>query len=263
LRNARFLSAVSLLVLLSGCAELHWDLVRFDRLSDCPRQSADSLVAKQSQLGPLSDTHTLECALTVLRDTRDPEVLRTSLGSRLSLHLAEREADPEKRDMLAAEGVSFAETALDQGGGDDGAVHYYLAANLGLVVREHIALALENMSRLESEMKRALALSPDIDSGGPLRLLGALYLKAPAWPDGIGDIDKALTLLEQAVKKHPEHPLNRLFYAQALWSTDDDAVLVQVEAEFALGEKLLAEGNWGARKALWQKEFDEFREELE
>jgi tetratricopeptide (TPR) repeat protein len=130
-------------------------------------------------------------------------------------------------------------------------------------VREHIALALENMSRLESEMKRALALSPDIDSGGPLRLLGALYLKAPAWPDGIGDIDKALTLLEQAVKKHPEHPLNRLFYAQALWSTDDDAVLVQVEAEFALGEKLLAEGNWGARKALWQKEFDEFREELE
>jgi hypothetical protein len=39
--------------------------------------------------------------------------------------------------------------------------------------------------RLENKMKQALALSPDIDSGWPLRLLGAPYLKAPAWPNGI------------------------------------------------------------------------------
>jgi hypothetical protein len=259
---ARLLTTASLLAFLAGCAGLRRDHVRFDRLADCPTQTAALLAANQNQLGPLSDTHTLECALTVLRGTQDPAVLRTSLGSRLCLHLAEREANQEKREKLAAEGVGFAEAALAQGGGDDGAVHYYLAANLGLAVREHITLAMENLGRLENEMKRALALSPDIDDGGPLRILGALYLKAPAWPNGIGDIDKALELLEKAVKEHPGHPLNHLFYAQALWSEGDEAALSQVKAEFALGEKLLAEGNWGYSKEPWKKEFDEFRQEL-
>ena len=244
-----------------GCAGLQRDRVRLDRLSDCPSQTAAALLAEQDQLGSLSDTHTLACALNVLRDTQDPAVLRTALGSRLCLHLAERELNLEKREKFATEGVDFAETALAQGGGGDGEVHYYLAANLGLAVREHITLAMENLGRLESEMKQALTLSPDMDDGGPLRLLGALYLKAPPWPSGIGDLDKALELLEKAVKEHPGHPINRLFYAQALWE-DDEANLSRVRAELALGEKLLAEGNWGYNKVPWQKEFAMFAQTL-
>ncbi|MEC4748104.1 hypothetical protein U2W12_06510 [Methylomicrobium sp. Wu6] len=251
-----------MLAFLAGCAGLQSDQVRFDRLSDCPKQTSNELFAKQSQLGPLSNTHTLECALTVLRYSQDIALLRTSLGSRLCLHLAERETNPEKREKLAAEGVYLAEVALMHEGDEDGPVHYYLAANLGLAVREHITLAMENLGRLESEMKQALALSPDFDDGGPMRILGALYLKAPAWPNGIGDLDKALELLEKAVKEHPGHPLNHLFYAQALWAESDEAVLAQVKAEFALGEKLLAEGNWGYNKEPWTKEFDLFRQEL-
>jgi tetratricopeptide (TPR) repeat protein len=251
-----------MLAFLTGCAGLQRDHVQFDGLSVCPKQTATTLAAKQSQLSPLSDTHTLTCALTVLRETQDPTVLRTSLGSRLSLYLAEREISQEKREKLAAEGVGFAETALAQGGDGDGAVHYYLATNLGLAIREQITLALENLSRLENELKRALALSPDIDQGGPLRILGALYLKAPAWPNGIGDPDKALELLDRAVKEYPGHPINHLFYAQALWDEEDEALLPRIKAEFALGEKLLAEGDWGYSKQPWEKEFDEFEQEL-
>ena len=262
LRKARLLPAVTLLAFLAGCADLQRDHVQFDQLSDCSKQTAATLIAKQSQLGPLSDTHTLDCALTILRDTQDPAVRRTSLVSRLCLQLAERETNQEKREKLASEGVSSAEAALAQGAGDDGAVHYYLATNLGLAMREHITLAMKNLGRLEAEMKRALALSPDIDDGGPLRILGMLYLKAPAWPNGIGDRDKALELLEKAVKEHPGHPLNHLFYAQVLWDAGDEAVLTQVKAEFELGEKLLNEGNWGYSKEPWKKEFDEFQQEL-
>ena len=58
------------------------------------------------------------------------------------------------------------------------------------------------------------------------------------------------------------HPLNHLFYAQALLDEGDETVLPQVKAEFALGQKLLAEGNWGYSKKSWQKEFDEFQQEL-
>ncbi|MGZ5012519.1 MAG: sterol transporter outer membrane protein BstC [Methylobacter sp.] len=263
MNGTRLLPAVSMLAFLAGCAGLQHGQVQADRLAECPKQTADMLVAGQNQLGPLSDTHTLTCALNVLRDTQDPAVRRTALGSRICLHLAEREANQEKREKLAAEGVGFAETALAQGGRNDGAVHYYLAANLGLAVREHITLAVENLGRLESEMKQALALSPDIDDGGPLRLLGALYLKAPAWPNGIGDIDKALELLQKAVKEHPGHPLNHLFYAQALWDEGEEDALSQVKSEFAQGERLLAEGNWGYNKESWKKEFDKFRQELE
>ena len=260
--RARLFPAVSILTFLVGCAELPGDHVQFDPLSGCPKQTAASLLAEQNKLGPLSDSHTLVCALTVLRNTNDPAVRRTALGSRLCLQLAEREPNQKKSEELAAEGVDFAEAALAQRSGGDGAVHYYLATNLGLAVHEHITLAMENLARLESELKLALALSPDIDDGGPMRILGALYLKAPAWPNGIGDHDKALELLEKVVKKHPGHPLNHLFYAQALWDEGGESSLPQVKVEFALGKKLLAEGNWGYDKEPWEKEFGEFQQEF-
>ena len=262
MRDTRFLQAISMLAFLASCAGLQRDHVRFERLSDCPKQTAVTLAATQSQLGALIDTHTLACALTDLRDTQEPALLRTSLGSRLCLHLAEREDNLQNREKLAAEGVDFAEAALAQGGGDDAAVHYNLALNLGLAVREHVTLAFEQLGRLESEMKLALALSSDIDGGGPLRILGALYLKAPAWPNGIGDRDKALELLEKAVKEHPEHPLNHLFYAQALLEEGDEASISRAKSEFALGMKQLADGNWGYSKEPWKKEFDAFQQEF-
>jgi hypothetical protein len=262
LSNRSLLPAVMLPLLLTGCVALHRDQVHFDRLSDCPKQTADTLTAAQNELGPLTDTHTVACAVDFLRNSQDPVLRRSALGSRLCLNLAERETDQDKREKLAGEGVAFADAAVSAGGNGDGEVHYYLAANLGLAVRGHLTLAMENLGRLEAEMKKALALSPDIDAGGPMRLLGTLYIKAPAWPNGIGDRDKGLDLLEQAVKKYPGHPLNHLFYAQAIWATDDEGASARAKAQFALGEKLLAQGNWGYSKPSWANEFNDFRDEM-
>lgn len=247
------------LALLTACAGLHKERVALGPLDNCPKQSAAKLAATQDRLGPASDSLALACALDFLRGNKDPALRRSALGSRLCLNLAEREVQQDRRERLATEGVDFAETAIAAGGGDDGAVHYYFAANLGLAVREHITLAMENLKRLEVEMKRALELSPDLDDGGPLRLLGTLYLKAPAWPNGIGDRDKALELLGEAVNKHPDHPLNHLFYAQALWEDDKED---EAKAEFKLGLKLLHEGDWGHSRASWKKEFDGFQQEI-
>ena len=261
MNTLRFLASVSTLSLLAGCAGLKHDQVQPDQVSGCPKQTAATLASGQNRFGPTTDTHTLNCALNVVRGTQDQAVRRTALGSHLCMHLAERETEQEKREKLADEGVSFAEAALANGGGTDGAVHYYLAVNLGIAVREHPILAAGNIDRLETELKQAVALSPDIDEGGPLRVLGSLYLKAPAWPSGIGDRDKALELLAKAVKEHPGHPLNHLFYAQALCDEGDEASLIQYKTEFALGEKLLSEGNWGYNKEPWKKEFDAFAQE--
>ncbi len=241
---------------------LHQDRVSLGSLGDCPKQTVQTLLETQDSLGASSETHALACALDKVRNSQDLALKRSSLGSRLCLYLAERETDQDRREKLASEGVALAETAITQGGNEDGSVHYYLATNLGLAVREHVTLAMENLGKLENALKQAVALSPGLDDGGPLRVLGALYLKAPAWPNGIGDLDKALDLLGKAVKEHPVHPLNHLFYAQALWQEDSETNAALVKNEIAMGLKLLNEGQWGYRKGPWLKEFGEFQQEV-
>ncbi len=248
--------------ILGGCSRLNRDVVQFDNLSGCPSETTATLAARQTQLGPRSSTQSLVCALEFLRDTRDPALLGTSLGSRVCLHLAERDPEADQRGKLASEGVRFADKALALGGEGKGPVHYYLAANLGLAVRDDMAQAAQSLPRLEREMKRAVVLSPELDDGGPLRLLGMLYLKAPPWPAGIGDGDKALDLLKRSLAKYPGHPLNHLFYAQALWEVEGDSAAQQVQAELAQGMKLLAEGDWGYNKEPWRKEFTEVLKEV-
>ena len=259
LRGAAFLLAAAL-GLLAGCTTP--DGVRFGRHSNCPEPIVEIVTLHPSELGPWSETDTLECALSWLQDTDDPALRRSALGSRLSLHLAERTLEAEQRENLAAEGVRFAEAAIALGADGDGAVHYYLAANLGLVIRDHVTLAMENLLRLQGEMQRAAELSPDIDDGGPLRLLGILYLKAPPWPTGFGDGEKALDLLREAVEKHPDHPLNHLFYAEVLWEADESSPVERIETELATGMRLLAEGNWGYNREPWEKEFDRFLDDI-
>jgi len=69
-----------------------------------------------------------------------------------------------------------------------------------------------------------------------------------------GNRDKALELLEKAAKEHPGHPLNHLFYSQALWDEGDEASFIQYKTKFAFGEKLLSEGNWGYNERVLEKE---------
>ena len=262
MRNRYRMIALPLLAGLAGCPQPDHSLVRFEKLSDCPAQTTAGLSARQNELGARSTTHALECSLASLRRTGDQALLRTSLGSRIALHLAERSTEPEVRENLAAEGVRFAETALALGADGDAAVHYYLAANLGLVVRGHAALAADSLPRLEAEIKRSAALDPGLDDGGPLRLLGMLYLKAPPWPTGIGDGDKALQLLRQAAERYPRHPLNHLFYAEAIWESEQDEAEDLARNELVIGRQRLAEGDWGYSKEPWLKEFARFENEI-
>jgi tetratricopeptide (TPR) repeat protein len=260
-RTSRTFLALLLAAALTGCGKLTKDTLALGE-AGCPAETAASLLARQNELGPRSSTQDLRCALGTLRASQDPALAKTALGSRVALSLAERNPDPAARNQLAAEGVRFAETALAQGGDGDPAVHYYLAANLGLAIRGQPTLAADNLPRVEKEAKRALDLNPGLDDGGPLRLLGMLYLKAPPWPAGIGDGDKALDLLRQAAERHPEHPLNRLFYAQALWEVEGDSAAAKARSEFAAGEKALKQGEWGGARETWSREFEAVRKEI-
>jgi len=84
-------------------------------------------------------------------------------------------------------------------------------AALGLV-RE-----VERYARLSAE------LDPNLRDGAAWRILGTLYVMAPAALVEHGDSETGLELLEQAARKWPNHPENHLRLAEAYLSLGDAA----------------------------------------
>lgn len=245
---------------LPGCPfslTLPKDIVRFDERQKCPRWDTDTLVAEQARFDQNCETRLLECALEVLRDALPAPVHRSDLPARICFLLADRSQDRKRRENLAAEGVRWAEIAISQGAGLNGAVHYYLALNLGIAVYGHTALALKNLKRIAAQLQKAVQLSPNVDGGGPYRVLGLLYLLAPPWPQGIGDGEKALKLLKTVAKYHPGHPLNHVFLARALWDLDEEDALDQVRRQLEIALKLLGQERFARPRRRWLKQIRE------
>jgi hypothetical protein len=253
------------LLLVTGCTlSLPKELVRLADLDACPDESLEALARRAPSFDQRTDTVTLGCALDKLRGSSPAPIHATAAGARICLLLAERSADHQERcERFAAEGVRWAEIAIEQGAEDDAEVRYFLAANLGLAIREHAALAVKNMKRLEAELKHARSLDPRVDQCGPGRALGMLYLLAPAWPEGIGDGDKALEILRECVQRHPKHPLNHVFYARALWDLEEEDAAKEVKHHLVTGRRLLDQGDWGEARKFWMRELVEAAEEAE
>ena len=71
----------------------------------------------------------------------------------------------------------------------------------------------------ETALNRAIELDERYDFGGPLCVLGLLYLRTPAPPVSIGSPRKGLRLLQHAVELFPDYPENYLYLAEALRDT--------------------------------------------
>ena len=93
---------------------------------------------------------------------------------------------------------------------------YWLAAALGLQAREKIATAHDALPKMVELLQRAKKGDPDLDGGGPSRLLALIYLRAPAWPLGPGDPESGLTEITELVKRVPNDPRNQLALGEAL-----------------------------------------------
>jgi hypothetical protein len=172
--------------------------------------------------------------------------------SRIAFLVADSiDGDDEKVKKTAEIGVSAARSiGIDQTNPE---ACYYFALNQGLIVQMRGLFALGKLPEIHEKLKFAQKVE-SLDAGGPLRVLGMMYLKAPAWPTGIGDLDKSLDLLEQATKKYPENPQNFMFYADALIQDDNkDKALQNLE----IAEKLAVPEIWGSYYAKkWQAEIE-------
>lgn len=160
--------------------------------------------------------------------------------------LSEWEAEPAKLEAIAQVGVEAGKAA---GAPDkDPKASYWMAVNLGLAIQQRGMAALPLLPVEMAALKTSQA-AKEIELGGPLRALGMLYLKAPSWPAGPGDLDAALELFKEAVETYPSHPLNHLFYAQALRESGDGE---GASRELARAHELARPELWGDYAALWQ-----------
>jgi tetratricopeptide (TPR) repeat protein len=95
--------------------------------------------------------------------------------------------------------------------------HYYSGINHALEATTRLFVTAKFMvPSIRDAWKRAMQLDATFDHGGPPRALGALYARAPPWPASIGDPEKAVELLTQAVKIAPDYPQNALLFGDAL-----------------------------------------------
>jgi len=127
----------------------------------------------------------------------------------------ESSKDPERIRFIARDGLDRAERLLARHP-DDGPTRYLHAILLGHLAASSPLQALSLVPRIESEALTATRLAPAFDHGGPHRLLGDLYRRAPEAPVSLGNLERALEHYGRAVELAPENMENRLGLAETL-----------------------------------------------
>ncbi len=155
---------------------------------------------------------------------------------------------PECVKRLTERGMEAAQVA-GAGAPNEPRAAYLYTLNLGLALQHMGIGALFKIGDLEKHIKIALT-DPSVDEGGPLRVAGLFYLKAPAWPQGPGDYDLALETLERAVREFAEHPLNHVFVAEAYL---DDGRVDDAQRALETARAKLTSRDFGEYNERWRR----------
>ncbi|MFN8625031.1 MAG: hypothetical protein U0587_03450 [Candidatus Binatia bacterium] len=106
---------------------------------------------------------------------------------------------------------------------DTAPVLYARASVTGRLVQQKGLLGAHLVPEIERCARRSRDLDPDFRAGAATRLLGTLYVLAPAAVLQQGDSETGLELLESLVQRHPEAVENHLRLAEAYMALGDPA----------------------------------------
>jgi len=159
---------------------------------------------------------------------------------------------------LAKLGYEYAREAgkLDS---ENGEYAFLEGSLLGFLAQKSPATHIGSIKTIYEYFDCAMNLDPDFDGGAPLRAMGMLLVKSPAWPIGVGDPDEGIKVMNQAVKAHPDHPANHLYLAEALVLTER---YEEAAASVAKAQELLGSGTWGVPGKIWEKKLEEMRQKI-
>jgi len=130
-------------------------------------------------------------------------------------------SDAEDKLFNFEQGVSYGEKGVEA---DENSLeaNFWLAVNYGNFGQEKgIMKSLELVKPVKMHCERVLEIDGSYFYGGPWRVLGRLYHKAPGFPFSIGDTKKSLECFEKALEFGPKFYLNHLFIAELYQSLRD------------------------------------------
>jgi tetratricopeptide (TPR) repeat protein len=136
-----------------------------------------------------------------------------------ALYLATLTAEAPRAAELASRCIPTAQASV--AACSDAEAALYLALCFAARARARVDEALDLLPRMVEAAEEALRRDPTVEHAAPHRVLGGIYLRAPAWPTSVGDPDTALEHLYQAVHLAPEWAENHLIQGEALLVTGD------------------------------------------
>jgi hypothetical protein len=163
------------------------------------------------------------CLLVSCSTTRVNPALAPAAEQRSALDLSDalEALIAESRDTAADR--EFAYRAVQTQDEDTAASNYARAAITGRLVQQKGLLGANMVRDVERQARRSRELDPDFRDGAATRLLGTLYVIAPATLLEHGDSETGLDLLERLVEAHPDALENHLRLAEAYIALDDPA----------------------------------------
>ncbi len=175
--------------------------------------------------------------------------------ARAALWLLEFGGDCCDRAYLIRAGLQRAEAALAKND-QRGEYHFLVGALMGYQLREQAVPRLSAVPEVQKHLTRAIELNTAYDDGAAWRALGALLVRAPAWPLSIGDPEAGAEMLEKAATQFPYRPDNHIYLAEAYFALGrvDEARVTLRHAEDALKTR-----DWGTAASVWRKQIDELR----
>lgn len=123
-------------------------------------------------------------------------------------------AEPEDKLFYYGEGVKYGEQGVEADE-DSLEANFWLSVNWGSFGQEKgIMKSLSLINPIKAAAEKVIEADEGYFYGGPWRVLGRLYDKAPGFPFSIGDSNKAEECLERALELGPKFYLNHLFLAE-------------------------------------------------
>lgn len=136
------------------------------------------------------------------------------------LWIADHSQDADERLAQAVEAINLAQWC-GRVAPDEVECDYLLALGLGLQVQERRSTVIDGLPRVVSLLKSAIDRAPSMDNAGPHRVMALVYMRAPSWPAGPGDIDLGYEQARLAVQLDPGHPPNQMALGEAHRELDE------------------------------------------
>jgi hypothetical protein len=205
-----------------------------------------------------------QAAQTRYRDAPSEPAAAWKFG-RACFDMADLTTNKAQRASLAEQGISACQQAIASDS-NSAPAHYYLGMNLAQLAQTKGLTALKLVLQMQREFTRAHDLEEQLDSAGPDRNLGLLYLQAPAIVS-IGNRAKARQHLTRAVELAPRYPENRLNLTEAYlqWREPNNArrELAALEKIWPSARTNLVGEAWAGSWADWEARLKKLKQKVE